>query len=96
MYRFDFMGDYTATKSKMVAGLGLVYTYPDIFENAYLFICFRKNLRPYDETFQKNLLPHGYGGITNKKFLFVKLTVQTKLVPSSFSKRYVFAVHTIT
>ena len=55
---------------------GLVHTYPDIFENAFIFIRFRKNLRPHDERFQKNLRPHGYGGITNKKFLFVELTVQ--------------------
>ncbi len=39
--------------------------YPDIFENENFFIRFRKNMRP-----------HGYGGITDKMVLFVKLTVQ--------------------
>ncbi len=37
------------------------------FENEYLFIRFRRNLRPHDERFQKNLRQHEYGGITNKK-----------------------------
>ncbi len=52
--------------------------YPDISENVYLFTCFRKTLRPHNERFQNNLRPHGYRGITNKKTMFVKLTVQKK------------------
>ncbi len=44
--------------------LGLVHTYPDIFQNAYFIILFRNKLRP-----------HGYGEITNKTYLLVKLTV---------------------
>ena len=38
--------------------LGLVHTYPDIFENASFFNRIKKYPRPHEESFRKCLRPH--------------------------------------
>ncbi len=71
--------------------LGLLRPYPAIFDNAYLFIRFRKNLRPHDEGFQTDTEES-----LTKSFSLLNWICKTKLVTLSFSKRYVFSVHATT
>ena len=43
---------------KSRCGLGLVHTYPDLFENASFFIRIKKDPRPHEDRFQKYPCPH--------------------------------------